>query len=347
MPTINHRTKFVFQDRLAKEAVRRSFSYDELTLVGFFLGVAVQPGREQPPTFRVEDVLSHLRGYLEDCCSLEHYARPTVEVLHRMVAKGFLAEVPVAGVAENPLGRAFVSVRQPTIREWAMNAVALTAGLPYVGHVYSDVVVRVHSEAEDRTERIGSGIVVLKNKVLTNAHVISGERNVRVSWGESDCQAVNQIEVHPEPQRHDLAILTVENFEAQPVSWLRPPCLLDQVAVLAYSAIPRVLARPLVATTGEVSTAKSARTFFGEEHVIVSAVATPGSSGGAVFASDGHLVGLVVEQLAGEYEGDEGDTHHAVFYAAIPADTLLREVPTFAEGFAGWNTFGGEDVRPI
>ena len=135
MPTINHRTKFVFQDRLAKEAVRRSFSYDELTLVGFFLGVAVQPGREQPPTFRVEDVLSHLRGYLDDCCSLEHYARPTVEVLHRMVAKGFLAEVPVAGVAENPLGRAFVSVRQPTIREWAMNAVALTAGLPCVGHV--------------------------------------------------------------------------------------------------------------------------------------------------------------------------------------------------------------------
>jgi hypothetical protein len=53
----------------------------------------------------------------------------------------------------------------------------------------------------------------------------------------------------------------------------------------------------------------------------------PGASRGPVFAEDGQLIGLVVEQLYGEsFVDDRKIALRSICYAFIPGEVLLREL---------------------
>ncbi|HVF27145.1 MAG TPA: serine protease, partial [Pyrinomonadaceae bacterium] len=113
------------------------------------------------------------------------------------------------------------SVWEPTIQEWAIGKAALALGIPYVAHVYSDITVRVHVQDQQGQENIGSGVVISKNIVLTNAHVVRGKENVCVSWDDSPPQAVQEVITHPNEEIIDIALLKVASLRLH----LAPSCV--------------------------------------------------------------------------------------------------------------------------
>ncbi|HSH27019.1 MAG TPA: trypsin-like peptidase domain-containing protein [Wenzhouxiangella sp.] len=136
----------------------------------------------------------------------------------------------------------------------------------------------------------GSGVVIGDGLVLTNDHVISGCREITVSDQQIGARVLAT------DRGTDLAALEARLESMRPVSIAgadRP--VLGQSIVVAGYPFSSVL-ESLNFTTGTVSSEKALKgsnTLFQ-----ITAPIQPGNSGGPVFDSSGHLIGIVVSQLA-------------------------------------------------
>lgn len=145
---------------------------------------------------------------------------------------------------------------------------------------------------------IGTGFIIGKNRILTNAHVISNGRRILVNIYGSPQKYAAKVEFVAHDC--DLAILSVEdftNFEKLPVfTFGEVPQLETQVRVIGYP----IGGDRLSVTRGVVS-----RIDFGayshsraDSHLIVQidAAINPGNSGGPV-VQDGKVVGVAFQGL--------------------------------------------------
>jgi serine protease Do len=156
---------------------------------------------------------------------------------------------------------------------------------------------------------IGSGIVLAKGRVLTNAHNVRGDR-VMVTFADGRT-AEGSVAGHDTDS--DLAVISVDTGETPALPWAdSAPVQLGQPVF----ALSNPGGRGLRVTFGFVSGVD--RTFRGPrgrritgslEHT---APLLPGSSGGPVLNAGGQLLGINTNRLG------EG------FYLAIPADGALR-----------------------
>ena len=171
---------------------------------------------------------------------------------------------------------------------------------------------------------VGSGIVVGRDRILTNAHNIRGEE-VGVTFDDERRERGKVLGVDVDG---DIAVVTAPTGDARPLEWngSHEVSLGEPVFALANPG-----GRGLRVSFGFVSGTQ--RTFRGPrgrriagsiEHT---APLLPGSSGGAVVTQGGTLLGVNTNRLG------EG------FYLAIPADEALRER---AEALAQ----GREPTRP-
>jgi S1-C subfamily serine protease len=180
---------------------------------------------------------------------------------------------------------------------------ALQAAATTVDGVAGPTVVRV-----GRHGGRGCGVVVAKDRVLTNAHNLR-DRTTEVTF--ADGRAV-QAELVAVDDDGDLAVLAVDTAEVEPITWAE--------AVPAVGAVVFAVGRAPGGGTrlsfGMVSGVE--RTFRGPrgrqvtgslEHT---APLVRGSSGSPVVDDAGHLVGVNTARL--------GDG----FYLALPADAELR-----------------------
>ena len=76
--------------------------------------------------------------------------------------------------------------------------------MPYAAHVFSDMTIPVHQNIDDNSP-IVSGVVIARDWVLTNAHVVHHAENLFVSWRDSSL--IEAVEVISS-SRLDLAELT-------------------------------------------------------------------------------------------------------------------------------------------
>lgn len=166
-------------------------------------------------------------------------------------------------------------------------------------------------------DRSGSGLVIGRNLVLTNAHNLRGE-TVQVTFGDERTESGS---VKAADMDGDLAVLSVESGDVPPVSWSEnKPRLGELIVSLSF---PR--GTGLRATLGTVSSV--GRSFRGPrgrritgsfEHT---APLARGSSGGPVVDSDGAVLGVNTLRMP------DG------FYLALTADDdLRRRVERLQEG---------------
>lgn len=156
--------------------------------------------------------------------------------------------------------------------------------------------------------RGGSGVVIGRGVVLTNAHNVRGdELVVRFGDGRRAGATVTGIDFDG-----DLAILATDTGDSEPVAWSdsQPQVGTPVFAAAADGAGGRV-------TFGFVSSV--ARAFRGPRGRRVSgsvehtAPLAPGSSGGPIVDADGRLMGINTNRLGNG------------FYLALPADDSLRQ----------------------
>jgi S1-C subfamily serine protease len=156
----------------------------------------------------------------------------------------------------------------------------------------------------------GSGVVVAKGKVLTNAHNIRGDEvTVTFADGRSTKGRLAGIDVDG-----DLAVVDVDTAAAKPLEWGDGGSAEAGAVVFGASATQGGAARVTFGTVSAVARAfrgPGGRRIAGSvEHT---APMAPGSSGGPIVDAKGRLLGINTNRLG------EG------FYLALPADAALRE----------------------
>ena len=160
-------------------------------------------------------------------------------------------------------------------------------------------------DGQDRPEKramersLGTGVVIVDNgTILTNLHVVSGARKVRVRFAnghESDAQVIS---VHPE---NDLAVLKADSLpddlEAatmRSTSDLHPG---DHVIAVGhpFGIGPSVSHGVVSGMKREFRSPEGKRTLT--NLIQFDAAANPGNSGGPLVTMDGHVVGVVTAIL--------------------------------------------------
>lgn len=164
---------------------------------------------------------------------------------------------------------------------------------------------------------IGSGVVIAKDRVLTNAHNLRGD-GVSVTFHDGRVAEANVVGADVDS---DLAVLEVSTGESQPMDWsAEVPSIGGSVFAISNPG-----GRGLRVTWGTISGTERAfrgprgRKIAGSvEHT---APLLPGSSGGPIVDSEGKVLGLNTHRLG------EG------FYLAIAAsDELRRKIDSLSKG---------------
>lgn len=325
MTNVNQRIKRLFIDRNREDPrpIQRNFTFDESTYVALLLESLVQRNAVPSRTFRVSDALSLVFEEYPDTKDRGQYIRPMLEFLQSQVNVGLLTEItpPAIGGTKSDQ-RQFAAGSTRSIDEWARGTAIASLGLPYAAHIFSDISVRVH-RGSDHASPIASGVVIGRDWVVTNAHVVQGSEEVCISWDSSPMVKAEEVICSEEL---DLAAIHVLGFDSYPIAWLRRPTPAEPVIILAYPEVPQIKSRPLLKFNGWIATTNPVETFFGGDQIIVSAVMGPGASGGPIFAADGCMVALVVQTLEGKHLAEDGHIMQSTFHAALPADLVLEEL---------------------
>jgi serine protease Do len=161
----------------------------------------------------------------------------------------------------------------------------------------------------------GSGVMVADDRVLTNAHNLHGDQ-VTVTLADGRAMAGR---VTGADRDGDLALVAVEGAGVSPIGWPAEDGEAGEAAP-GVGAVVFALANPggrglrvsfgLVSATGQEFRGPRGRRIAGSiEHT---APLMRGSSGGALVAGSGRLVGLNTHRLGNG------------FYLALPADAALR-----------------------
>lgn len=174
---------------------------------------------------------------------------------------------------------------------------------------------------------VGSGVILGKDQVLTNAHNVRGDE-VTVTFHDGRT-ATGQV--RGSDFDGDLAVIAVDTGDASGIEWVSDgtPSIGTPVFGLANPG-----GRGLRVTLGFITGVE--RSFRGPRGRRITgsiehdAPLLPGSSGGPIVNADGQLLGLNTNRLG------EG------FYLAIPADQSLRtRVDALARGESkGWVRLG-------
>lgn len=158
--------------------------------------------------------------------------------------------------------------------------------------------------------RGGSGVVVKKGKVLTNAHNLHGDE-VRVYFADGREADAKVLGVDADG---DLAVLGVETDGASALEWGDPGALAIGSPVMALGNPagrgPRVTFGFVSGVGRSFRGPRGRRVAGAVEHT---APLMPGSSGGPVVDPEGRLLGINTNRLG------------SGFYLAIAADAALRE----------------------
>jgi S1-C subfamily serine protease len=171
------------------------------------------------------------------------------------------------------------------------------------------VVTVYAADRRGRPTSQGSGVVVGDGRVLTNCHVLKGSDQVGVRTASATLTA-ELVEVK---LAYDLCLLRAGLLRAPPLE--RGNALDLRVGQRVY-ALGAPLGLELSFTEGMVSALRREQ---GYPLIQTSAAVSPGSSGGALLAPDGRLVGIVT---FGAAEGQN-------LNFAMPIDLLdeFRELP--------------------
>ena len=204
---------------------------------------------------------------------------------------------------------------------WAMPAAETVSTL-------ESSVLRVKVKLPNGNAGFGSAVVISKNEVITNCHVVTDATNVAVIInGESHAATAIKADWH-----HDLCMLTVENLNV-PVVKLGASKNLHYEDSLFTIGYPGETKEP-VSTYGVV------KGLFPMDDSVIIRATSPfklGASGGGAFDDAGNLVGIITLK-------SRGDT---AFYYFMPVEWVqtLMDKPAQSLGAKSEKPFWAMDVK--
>ena len=177
-------------------------------------------------------------------------------------------------------------------------------------HALNAQVLRVQVKHNNGSNGLGSAVVIAKDQVITNCHVVADAKNIKVlAHGE----ALVATAIKPD-WYHDLCILTVENLEA-PIAKMGASKHLNYDTPIFTVGYPDTTSQP-INTFGAVK-----GLFPMDDGFIIRATSTfkLGASGGGMFDEAGHLVGIITLKSRG------GEIHY--FYMPVEWVQALMNKP--------------------
>ena len=155
--------------------------------------------------------------------------------------------------------------------------------------VSSSIVVVHGMDNQGKPQSLGSGVVLSKDEIVTNCHVIEKSATLSIEHRGREYPATLK---HSDYDR-DVCSLTVTGFDA-PVAVLgsTQPLKVGQkvFAIGAPQGLELTLSEGIISSLREVT---------GGRYLQISAPISPGSSGGGLFDEDGRLIGLPTFYLGG------------------------------------------------
>lgn len=150
-------------------------------------------------------------------------------------------------------------------------------------------VVKVETSSSRCAETsMGSGVVVGPERVVTNAHVVTGAGRITVRPHGSRSRGAQLVYMDPAT---DLAILDVPGLDAPAPEWVRTADRGVEAAVAGYPGGGRLTIRG-ARVRGEATIAEEGSGGM-REVVVFAGLVQPGNSGGALLDLDGRVLGLV------------------------------------------------------
>jgi len=182
-------------------------------------------------------------------------------------------------------------------------------------HELNAQVLRVEVKHNNGSNGLGSGVVIAKDQVITNCHVVADAKNIKVlAHGE----ALIASAIKPD-WYHDLCILTVENLEA-PIAKMGESKSLNYDTPILTVGYPDTTSQP-INTFGRV------KGLFPMDDSFIIRATSPfklGASGGGMFDEAGHLVGIITLKSRG------GEIHY--YYMPVEWVQALMNKPAQALG---------------
>lgn len=152
-------------------------------------------------------------------------------------------------------------------------------------------VLRVKVNLPNGKVGLGSGVVVAKNEVITNCHVVTDAKDVKVIVnGESHAAIAIKAD-----WQHDLCMLTVKELDA-------PAVKLGESKTLQYEASIFTVGYP-DETKAPVNTFGVVKGLFPMDESVIIRATSPfrlGASGGGAFDDAGNLVGIITLKSRGD-----------------------------------------------
>ena len=178
----------------------------------------------------------------------------------------------------------------------------------------------------------GSGVVISKNHVVTNCHVITNNNGVSISvWGEAFAPVAMQAD-----WKHDLCILRFEWANIKPVQLGDSETLQYEQPIISIS-MPGDSPAPYI----ELSKIKALYPMDGSQVIRTAAAFSIGASGSPVFNYEGKLIGISTFKSPG----------HGAYFYNMPVKWLKELLLTpeisikQAGGAAFWDA--PEEARPF
>jgi hypothetical protein len=182
-------------------------------------------------------------------------------------------------------------------------------------HELNAQVLRVEVKHNNGSNGLGSGVVIAKDQVITNCHVVMDAKNIKVlAHGE----ALSASAIKPD-WYHDLCILTVENLDA-PIANMGASKHLNYDTPILTVGYPDKTSQP-INTFGKV------KGLFPMDDSFIIRATSPfklGASGGGMFDEAGHLVGIITLKSRG------GEIHY--YYMPVEWVQALMNKPAQALG---------------
>ena len=167
-----------------------------------------------------------------------------------------------------------------------LSSIALSASAEKVFEIASQSIVVVKVFDSNNTPiALGSGVVVGKDKIITNCHVAEAKPNIQLQVEYKD--KVYAADLIGQINEYDLCLIQTNNLNV-PIVTIKHASELKVGQRVYAIGTPRGF--ELTLTDGLIS---SLRNFNGESKIIqTSAAISPGSSGGGLFDDKGALIGI-------------------------------------------------------
>jgi serine protease Do len=200
-------------------------------------------------------------------------------------------------------------------------------------HQLNPQVLRVQVVLANGEFGLGSAVVIAKDQVVTNCHVVANSNQI-VVVNKGVPLAASAIK--PD-WRHDLCILKVDGLDA-PIAKIGASKNLKYEQSVFTIGYPNFAAIP-VSTFGVVK-----GLYPMDDSVIIRATSTfgLGASGGGVFDDDGNLVGIITLKSPGKeayYYNMPVEWVQALMKAPVQANSTKSQPPFWASSYDKWPYF--------